>query len=110
MARKPQPRPDPEAREALGEAFARDLWASWKKHGPAALEQVRTDKPDLYVKLVTAMLPKETAKAADLDELDDAALDRRISALAHALGLAIRAGAEPGGEAAAAGAEPPGGL
>jgi hypothetical protein len=104
-------KPKTEAREALGDAFARDLWASWKKHGAAALEQVRADKPDLYVKLVTAMLPKEsTGKAADLDELDDAALDRRIAALAHALGLAIRTGQDIGEQAAAAGSKPAGGL
>jgi hypothetical protein len=101
----------PEAREALGEAFARDLWASWKKHGPAALEQVRADKPDLYVKLVTAMLPKAAdPKAAELDDLDDAALDRRIAALAHALGLALRAGEGAGEQAAAQGPRPPGEL
>lgn len=87
------------AREALGEAFARDLWASWRKHGAAALEVVRIDKPDLYVKLVTAMAPKEmTVKAADLDDLDDATLDRRIVALARALGLAIGAREGAGGQ------------
>jgi hypothetical protein len=104
-------RPKPEAREALGEAFARDLWASWRKHGPAALEQVRTDKPDLYVKLVTAMLPKAAeGKGAEPDDLDDSALDRRIAALAHALGLAIRAGEGAGDKAAKTGPEPAGGL
>src|SRR6476619_2949867 len=92
-------RPTAPAREQLGEAFARDLWASWRKHGAAALEAVRTDKPDLYVKLVTAMLPKEmTTKAGELEDLDDAALDRRIAALARALGLALGPGPGAGGE------------
>jgi hypothetical protein len=104
-------KPKTEAREALGETFARDLWASWKKHGAAALEQVRADKPDLYVKLVTAMLPKDGLhKTAELDDLDDATLDRRIAALAHALGLSIRARAEPRGQEPAPGEEPAGGL
>jgi hypothetical protein len=98
------------AREQLGEAFARDLWASWKKHGPAALEAVRTDKPDLYVKLVTALLPKEAAARPEPEEMDDAALDRRIAALARALGLALGAGPGAGGEAAPGGGEPAGGL
>lgn len=86
-------------REQLGDAFARDLWASWRKHGAAAIEAVRTDKPDLYVKLVTAMLPKEnTVKPGEIEDLDDAALDRRIAALAKALGLALGAGGGAGGE------------
>lgn len=93
-------RPKVEAREALGEAFAHDLWKSWKTHGAAALDHVRTDKPDLYVKLVTALLPKAAdPKAAEPDDLDDNALDRRIAALAHALGLAIRAGDSAGSKA-----------
>jgi len=93
------------AREALGEAFARDLWASWKEHGPAALEAVRADKPDLYLKLVTAVLPKELAMKAEPDDLDDAALDRKIASLAAGLGLAIRARRRPGGKGQAGGEE-----
>jgi hypothetical protein len=99
------------AREALGEAFARDLWASWKKHGAGALEAVRVEKPDLYVKLVTAMLPKDaTTRTSELDDLDDQTLDRRIAALAQALGLAIGAGPGAGGEEPKTGGEPAGEL
>jgi hypothetical protein len=93
------------AREALGEAFTRDLWASWEKHGADALEAVRTEKPDLYLKLVTAVLPKDLAIKAEPDDLDDAALDRKIASLAAGLGLAIRARRRPGGQGAAGGEE-----
>jgi hypothetical protein len=104
-------RPKADVREALGEAFARDLWKSWSRHGPAAIEAVRTDKPDLYVKLVTAMLPKEMGpKASEPDDLDDAALDRRISALAAALGLAIGTRPGAGRQAPAKRSEPADGL
>ncbi|HTK34470.1 MAG TPA: hypothetical protein VL358_04180 [Caulobacteraceae bacterium] len=104
-------RPKAGAREALGEAFAKDLWESWRRHGAAALEVVRVDKPDLYVKLVTAMLPKETeTKASAPDDLDDAALDRRIASLAAALGLAIGARAGAGNQGPAKGEAPAGEL
>ena len=98
-----------DAREALGEAFARDLWVSWQEHGAKAIDAVRVDKPDLYVKLVTAMLPKEMGtRTGEPDELDDAALDRRIAALATALGLAIGPRPGAGGQGPAAGKEPAG--
>jgi hypothetical protein len=103
--------PEPGAREALGEAFARHVWESWSEHGPAALEAVRTDKPDLYVKLVTTMLPKDPEpKGSAPDDLDDAALDRRIAALGAALGLAIRARAGAGKQGPAKVAPSPGRL
>lgn len=86
------------ARNKLGEQFIQDLYASWQEHGPATLEAVRTEKPDVYVKVVASILPKElNVKVSELDELSDAELDRRITALADALRLEIGAGSAAGG-------------
>lgn len=91
--------PETDPRGALGDAFVQALWANWKANGADAIEKVRKDKPDLYVKLVTAMLPKELGlKTSEPDDLDDAALDRRIASLAAALGLAIGSGEGAAGQ------------
>lgn len=47
------------ARSKLGEAFLSDMYASWTEHGAVALEKVRLEKPEIYIKVVASILPKE---------------------------------------------------
>lgn len=47
------------ARAKLGEAFLQAMQADFAQHGIAAVEAVRTEKPDQYLKVIASMLPKE---------------------------------------------------
>lgn len=47
------------ARSKLGEAFLEAMYADFQQHGVVAIETVRTEKPDQYLKVVASILPKE---------------------------------------------------
>lgn len=73
-------------RGRLSEGFMADLQADWAAHGAAAIARVREDKPDVYLKLVTAVLPRElNVRLGELEQLSDEELDGRIAAIAGAL-------------------------
>jgi hypothetical protein len=83
------------ARNKLGEAFIADMLEDWEANGKAAIEVVRAEKPDQYLKVVASILPKElNVKVSELDELSDDELDRRLAGLAAQL---ARAGFDLGG-------------
>jgi len=48
-----------DARGRLSEAFVAAVLDDFQTHGKAAIETMRTDKPDQYFKVVAAILPKE---------------------------------------------------
>lgn len=96
------------ARNKLGEQFLSDMYADWQINGTAVIASVRQEKPDVYLKVVASILPKElNIKVSELDDLSDADLDRRIAAIAKTI---VEAGnGDPlGGEGQEAAAEPPG--
>lgn len=47
------------ARTKLGEAFLQAMYDDFNKHGVLAVETVRAEKPDQYLKVIAAILPKE---------------------------------------------------
>jgi hypothetical protein len=47
------------ARNRLGTQFLEALEADFKQHGAEAIEQVRQKKPEVYIKVVADLLPKE---------------------------------------------------
>lgn len=47
------------ARSKLTEAFLKGMCEDFEKHGVLAIEQVRTEKPDQYLKVIAAIIPKE---------------------------------------------------
>jgi len=47
------------ARSKLTEAFLKGMCEDFEKHGILAIEQVRTNKPDQYLKVIAAIIPKE---------------------------------------------------
>jgi hypothetical protein len=53
------------SRSKLGEVFLADLYADWENNGKAAIEKVRTDKPDVYLKVVASILPKDINVSMD---------------------------------------------
>lgn len=67
------------SRNKLGERFIADLQADWEEHGPEAIEEVRTSKPDAYLKVVASILPRDlNVNVNKADELTDDELIRRI--------------------------------
>ena len=47
------------ARNKFAHAFIKDFANDWKDFGPQAIEKVRTNKPDAYVKTGAALIPKD---------------------------------------------------
>jgi hypothetical protein len=47
------------SRNKLGEDFIADLHARWEQHGAVAIEKVFTGRPDIYLKVVASLVPKE---------------------------------------------------
>jgi hypothetical protein len=47
------------ARNKLGEAFIQALHDDFEEHGIAAIQTVRAEKPDQYLKVIASLLPKD---------------------------------------------------
>lgn len=47
------------SRNKLGEDFLRELAADFQEHGAEAIQKVRADKPDQYLRVIASILPKE---------------------------------------------------
>lgn len=95
------------ARNRLGEAFLEALEKDFEMHGVAAIEEVRTDKPDQYLKVIASILPKEfNVKVDALEEMSDEQLDSHIKRLAAALSLEIGIGQGAQAEATQKGTKP----
>ena len=70
------------ARSKLGEQFLDALQQDFDKHGVEAIEKVREDKPEIYLKVIASILPKElNVSANELDHLSDEQLIERIRVL-----------------------------
>lgn len=77
------------SRNKLGEAFLEALHVDFLEHGAAAIVTTRTEKPDQYLKVIAATLPKElNVKVGELDELSDEQLARQLAAGLAALAAA----------------------
>lgn len=70
------------ARAKLGEAFVQALQEDFAEHGVAAIEAVRTDKPDQYLKVIAGLLPRDVNLTLNTaDDLTDDEIIERIRAL-----------------------------
>lgn len=86
----------PAARPNLGEAFIKALADDFEKYGAAAIETVRAEKPDQYLKIVGTFAPKETsADADDVEALSDEELIERLRALHETVGSFLAGSEEP---------------
>lgn len=74
------------ARSKLGEAFLEDMLADWEAHGVAAIIDVRTNKPDAYLKVVASILPKDlNVNFNPTEAMTDEQLVERIRSLDAAI-------------------------
>ena len=66
--------------EALGESFLSDLIADWQDSGVNVIEECRTNKPDAYLRLISAYAPKEFRKQIQpFEEMSDEQLERKLA-------------------------------
>lgn len=76
------------ARSKLGEAFIAALHDDFMVHGVDAIQTVREEKPEHYLKVVASLLPKEI-KIETVSDLTDEQLDARIRQLADILEVGV---------------------
>ncbi|GLV28186.1 hypothetical protein TomTYG75_07090 [Sphingobium sp. TomTYG75] len=71
------------ARNKLGEDFIKALQEDFEAHGVKAVQSVRTEKPDQYLKVIASLLPKEHRISVDdqFSEMTDDELAERIRQL-----------------------------
>lgn len=81
------PRGKPQgARTKLGEQFIEALQADFQAHGTAAIEKVRSERPQDYIKVIASLLPKEMVIRDELDEMSDEQLLERLHRLNRLIG------------------------
>lgn len=90
------------SRHKLGEEFIKALLDDFKKDGVAAVQKVRLEKPDAYLKVIASILPKDVNLSLDVEdsedmlELDDATLSHiirtELAAIAGQRSAAAKAG------------------
>ena len=59
------------SRDAITEAFLRDLCAAWAQHGVSAIQQVAQADPVNFVKVVAGLIPKEVKVDGDVNHKHD---------------------------------------
>jgi hypothetical protein len=100
------------SRNKLGEAFIEAMHDDFAEHGVAAIETVRAEKPDQYLKVIASLLPKEmNLNVTDqFSEMTEDELADRARRLARDLApfLAGDGGNSPGVEGEASAAKPAG--
>lgn len=68
-------------RARFSEKFCKDFLADWEQHGLEVIEKVRNEKPDVYLRVATAILPKVSDDDDDLNDLSPEELDARLTDL-----------------------------
>lgn len=66
------------ARNRLQAAFLNALGDDFAAHGKEALRRCREEKPDVYVRMVASLMPKELEIKRPLEDLTDDELDASV--------------------------------
>jgi hypothetical protein len=70
------------SRNKLGEAFIQALANDFERHGAEAIERVRIEKPEAYLKVIASLLPKDlNLNVSKYDHLTDEQLIMRLRVL-----------------------------
>jgi len=88
------------ARSKLGEAFIEALHDDFGKHGVEAIQTVRTEKADQYLKVIASLLPKDGNLNIGDRELSDDELINRIRELDTLIAPFLACGETGAGEGA----------
>ena len=76
------------ARNRLQGDFMRELSEDFAANGKGAIVQCRVEKPDVYIKVVASLMPKELEIKRPLEDLTDEELDAAVILLRKSLGTA----------------------
>ena len=79
------------ARSKLGEAFLDDLASAWSEHGAAAIQKMIDIKPEVFVKVVADLMPKDVhlTGSEKYENLTDEELTARLRTLIAQVGPLI---------------------
>ncbi len=70
------------SRNKLSEDFVSALYDDFQDHGSAAIAACRAEKPDVYLRVIAGILPKDVQiKVQSLDDLTDDQLMRKLAVL-----------------------------
>jgi Family of unknown function (DUF5681) len=70
------------SRNKLSDDFVAALYNDFQEHGSAAIAACRAEKPDVYVRVIAGLLPKDmNIKVQQLDDLTDDQLMRKLAVL-----------------------------
>ena len=69
------------SRNKLSEEFVAEVYADWCENGAAAIQTVRETRPDVYVKVVASLLPRQVQAEVTGPTHEERVLDlaRRIA-------------------------------
>ena len=96
------------SRNKLNEKFILALHDDFEKHGPAVIAEVREKRPEMYLKVIASVLPRELhfKSANAFDGISDEELDHTLESIRRI--LAARAPiSHPAGEPATGGGDKP---
>jgi hypothetical protein len=89
------------SRNKLNEKFILALHDDFAKHGPAVIEKVRETRPEIYLKVIASILPRElhfrTANA--FDGISDEELNQSLESIRRVLASRAPIGDAKGGPA-----------
>ncbi|WP_292192300.1 hypothetical protein [Mesorhizobium sp.] len=81
VTERPSGRPR-RAKKTLADGFLEAIRADFRAHGAGVIAEVRTEKPDQYLKIVLSVLPKDLhVNINSLDGLSDDEIRQRIRGL-----------------------------
>jgi hypothetical protein len=88
------------SRNKLAEDFLVDLHTDWMAHGAQAIAEVREKRPDVYLRVVAHVLPKEVHFKTDsvFASMTDEQLEQHLADIRRALAAAAPTGDGAGGE------------
>jgi hypothetical protein len=70
------------SRNKLSDDFVAALYDDFHNHGSAAIAACRAQKPDVYVRVIASLLPRDVSiKVQQLDDLTDDQLMRKLAML-----------------------------
>ncbi len=73
------------SRNQFAEAFITDLYHSWLDGGADAVRRTRQERPADYLRVCASLLPKQLRVEHDLQNLTDAQILERLSAIDRAI-------------------------
>ena len=80
------------ARNKLGEQFLKALQEDFETHGVQAIQTVREDKPDQYLKVIASLMPRDVnLNINEAERLTDEQIITRLRKLNEILGPVISA-------------------